>query len=207
MYFSVLGEWVMHLHGIMWANNLHALKPIGPAAYSWGQGGHVDFTKEPPNWQTGTSPNPVERPVLSGFNPSAFPASGQNQNVGSYPRAELGRITFALEFPAAFPPDQGLVSGSLAGNTGGIAPGRANFKGGYKFQAGSDRDGVFSIQFMDPGFENHIWDYLFTILSFNEIAVISGNQFPRPAVVSGTLRRIGPYMGYQPFPEEQRKPQ
>ena len=206
----LLGEWVMNLQGLMYAQNIENQNPVGAQIPQWGQGGHVnlgDAVPAKPDWQGGQPPHAIERPVMTGFLPTLYPAQGQDQNAGFYPYAELGRVSFGLEQPAVFPPTSGLVSGSLMINTGGILPtemDRATFTGGYKFQPGSARDGVFSIQL--DALRNHLWDYLFTIFSADEISVISGNRFPRPAVLSGTLRRIAAYQGYQPFPIDHQKP-
>ena len=206
----LLGEWVMNLQGLMYAQNIENQKPIAPHVPVWGEGGHVnlaDADPAEPTWQAGKAPMAIERTIMTGFWPTEFPSTGANPNYGFYPYAELGRISFELEPGTVFPPASGLVSGSLMINTGGILDTvmkRATFTGGYKFQPGSDRDGVVSIQL--DAFRNHLWDYLFTIVSADEISVISANRFPRPAVLSGTLRRIGTYHGYQPFPIDHQKP-
>lgn len=181
---EILGNFVLNLQGLIHARSVVNLKALGQSTIRAGLGGHVDLTK------TGWSPmDPVtgkartaDCPALTAFYPTPDPepaAPAYVANVGFYPYAEIGVLTFQGE---------GKVDGTLKVNVGGFTgEGQAaSVSGGYHFDDETGISGVISLQF----FENHVWDYFFVRVSPNELSVIAGDRLPRPATAAGTLRRM-----------------
>ena len=184
---EILGNFVLNLQGLMHARTPKTgQKALGPSAITLGLGGHVDVKKT--GWiflDPGTGKaRTAERPALTAFYPTQDPdtnAPAYAANVGIYPYAEIGVLTFQKD---------GLVDGSLRVNTSGFTAGgqAGSVSGGYHFDDATGISGAISLQFHD--LNNHVWDYFFVRLSPSEFSVMTGDRLPRPAVATGTLRRM-----------------
>ena len=105
---------------------------------------------------------------------------------------------------------EGTVIGWRMVNTSGYAgTNGAAFVGSYKFlgtpskpkQLGSIGNytgpipllGAITTQFVHPvdipGMANHVWDYIFVMVSEKEMQLTANGRFPRPGVATGVLQK------------------
>jgi hypothetical protein len=177
------------------------LANFGPAAY--------------PNFQ----PKPAEAPpVVAGFSSPDVAVPPYQVATGYYPFSEVGFMLFRpARFKVAsqtFPDNDGQVNGWRIVNTAGY-PGKGSaFSGSYKFvgPAGAKpkdfqdvKDiyqgigdyagpvptlGVITTQF--PNKLNHVWDYVFVLVSDEEIQLTTNGRLPRPGAATGRMRRTRP---------------
>jgi hypothetical protein len=186
---DILGDFAMMLRGVIQARNVLNGKYENPGSFEsfeFGLGGNVDISRT--GWLPSDITTPAERviqkPALTAFYNQDYP-DGANRTytptTGYYPSAQIGVLTFE---------GNGIVAGSLRGNSAGVCSVEAGLvTGGYKFDDDTHITGVISLQFVQtPQF---VWDYFFVWHSADELFVITGNRVVRPAVASGTLRRIG----------------
>jgi hypothetical protein len=188
---DILGNFAMMLRGVIQARNVlngKYEKPVDAGNFKFGLGGNVDDGKT--GWLPSDITQPVgrtiQKPALTAFYDQDYP-DGDNRTytptIGLYPAAVIGMLTFE---------GKGIVSGALRGNSAGVCSVEAGpVTGGYQFDDISNTTGVISLQFVNPPFDKFIWDYFFVWLSIDELLIMTGNQVPRPAVATGTLRRMG----------------
>jgi len=218
MAYSLFGLFAYTIQGFMHAQNIdnqnyivvqhdrnNNAVPLQP-----NQGGATldDPNKEDP----GRSRTAFEMPVFAAFYSSHYPPAptppptGPEPNpspvgpfytptVGYYPFSETGLLNFITYRSLAADgsvQSHGVLRGSCRVNTGGYpglraAPVHGNFKFD-EFIFGTLPTGIITIQFDNR--PDHVWDYAFVQVSNDEILLESHARVPRPAVATGTMKRL-----------------
>jgi hypothetical protein len=146
------------------------------------------------NGPVDTMMTPLDQiPQLTGFQPDTFKAPINRDPAGPilyptghpsnfYAFAEIGFLEFREE--------EHSIEGWIRGNDGTIPSSDENShcSGKYKFDDMDGLTGIYTIQF--DTLQNHVWDYAFVRISDDEIAISVAGRLPRPAVGTGTLRRL-----------------
>jgi hypothetical protein len=116
-----------------------------------------------------------------------FQPPGTADNTGFYPVSEIGHMTFADD----------KVEGELRLNPAGYAnaTNQLAFYGMFtldqpKPQPPGIRMGIISI--ISDAVPNLFWDYSFIMVSRTEIQLAAGGRVPRPATMTGTMKKIDP---------------
>ncbi|MGH7469745.1 MAG: hypothetical protein ACRENP_17485 [Longimicrobiales bacterium] len=126
-------------------------------------------------------PKPKEPPTpaqpVSGVPQTAPPLT---PTVGYFPLVESGIMTFE-KFSSG-------VDGAFRGNYAGYpSPAYVEFTGQIAYGGLTGIvTGVISLRFSG----NHIWDYGFIKVSKDEVTLMTLSRVPRPAIASGTMKRI-----------------
>jgi hypothetical protein len=131
--------------------------------------------------------------------PGYFPiqnAPAYTPNTGYYPWSETGFMEFELSDSIGGLVVSGLVKGRTRVNTGGFGGlmQGAPFTGRYQwdqlvgFANESLPTGIITIQF--DALLAAVWDYAFVQISADEYIISASGRVPRPAVGTGSMRRI-----------------
>lgn len=127
-------------------------------------------------------------PVLTGYAaPPPPPVQPYTPNTGYIPFSETGYMIFTLD---------GFVSGARRINAGGYPGPGSTFKGAFKFNNTTSwilrswliLTGVITTQRDD--LPRHVRDYTFVMVSSDEVQLTALAHVPRPAVGTGTMKRI-----------------